>query len=205
MSLPDSSQWYTKERAMAEEVTWLLNQSAKVHLRFLLPRIEREGVKSVVEFGCGVGLVASGLVDKVDYIGIDSNPFFITRARNRLAGRPCFFYEADIRDRVAVNDFLQSQLSCAFFFLKNFGLHEWDQILAKLLSHGRFGCFDMQIAERDHDNGAEFHHVYLTQEHLERAVAAAGHKIVDREVQAESTVERLGLMREVMFWTQRVM
>jgi hypothetical protein len=186
---------------MAEEVTWLLNQSAKVHLRFLLPRMEREKVESVVEFGCGVGLVAKGMPCHVRYVGVEKNEYFWGKARVRNDTRAHQFWHDDIR---LISCFaFEPDLSCAFFFLKNFGLHEWDQILAKLLSHGRFGCFDMQIAERDHDNGTEFHHVYLTGDHLERAVAAAGHRIVDREVQAESTVDGLGLMREVMFWTQR--
>jgi predicted TPR repeat methyltransferase len=198
--LPDISEWYTKERTLAAEVDWLFTKPYKAHLEFLLPHIRQYGVKSVVEFGCGTGHVGCGLPSKIDYLGVDSNEHMRQIAmRNLIAPSNYRNTElADIREWSYISLKFPRDLSTAWNFLKHFGLHEWNEIVKKLLSHGRYGAFSMQISDHDFDNGTEYHHVFVTEAHLESAVEAAGHRVI-----FSHCLHAFDLGKDVAYWTER--
>lgn len=200
--LPDISEIYNDpERALEEELGWLLNAEYKRHLDFVLPRMEKAGVKSVVEFGCGSGLVAAGLDPHMGYVGIDRNEWFLKKAVERNLGKERKFIVNDIRK----NDFKNTpfDLSMAWAFLKHFALDEWDAILAKVLSAGRYGAFGVQLLAKDLDNGTGFHHTFVTEEHLRRATLAAGHEVLEVVTFLEADLPGEGRLKDVGVWTRK--
>ncbi len=201
--LPDSADWYTPARAMQEEITWIINKPHAPDLAFLLPHLRDAGIKTVIEFGCGTGLLAAGLLDAgvdVQYLGIDKNSSFCARARLRNAGpTPMRFLCWDARSI----DEVEVDLVIAVNFLKHFELAEWDQMVKQVLRHGRHGLLSMQFLSRDVEDGVEFTHVFVTEERLRKAVAAAGHEIVDRGVQQVWEYAPGEQGRQVIFWTRR--
>jgi len=198
----DISEFYDPNRALAEEVGWIMNPEAhRMYLNFLLPRMAAHEVKSVIEFGCGSGILASLLPKEMSYLGVDRNSWFLEKARmrNGVANEKRLFQCFDARNVIGH----ECDLSMAWAFLKHFGLDEWDRMLAKVLSHGRFGAFNVQLAKTDFDNGEEFHHVFVTEEHLQKVLAAAGHEEIDRSVQETFTLPSGEECQAVALWTRR--
>ena len=174
--LPDSSDWYDPERAIQEDVNWLLSGHYRNNIAFILPRMTEAGVTSVIDFGCGSGLVATGLPPKIDYLGVEKNEFFLEMARRRNRDRDftCWCvrnYEGKVRD-----------LATAFGLLKHFRIDEWHAILGQVLKHGRYACFDVQLREKEMDDGEVFHHTYVSEARLKNALEVAGHEEVERQV-----------------------
>src|SRR5690348_5894946 len=128
---PDISEFYDEARAQAEQVQWLLSGPYRRYLAFVLPRIERESIRSVIEYGCGSGLVAAGLPE-VHYVGIDKNPHFLDMAWKRCGNSAplmrrfvCF----DARNHATE----PADLAMAWSFLKHFSLDEWDRMVRLVL------------------------------------------------------------------------
>ena len=180
MTPPDYSAWLTPERLAVEEVAWTDPARATwpVFVDFIKARRGAMSMFSVIEFGCGTGLVAAGLPDTVTYHGEDANAECVLRARARNDGRPRrTFAIADVR---AAWQYVAGkyELACAFSFLKHFGLHEWDTIVERVLRPGRMGLFSVPVSlAGDRDEGLEFPHVWVTATRVERAVRRAGHEV----------------------------
>ncbi len=176
---PDISETYTPDRALQEEVSWLLDRPQEAHAKLLLPRLEKYGIKSVLEVGCGSGILASLLPKGMVYLGVDKNLWMVRKAltRNMARQETMNFVQADVRELEAP----PGDLAMCWSFLKHFSLDEWDQIVAKVLAHGKYGCLEVQITDQDIDNGTEWHHVFVTRERLQGAIAAAGHMILEQE------------------------
>ena len=138
-------------------------------------------LKSILEIGCGTGEVARRLKGFRSYMGIDSNEECINLAiekcipcDNIVSFEPCDVRKLDRRKR---------DLVCAFSILKHFGLHEWDAIFKKICSLGKFVIFNMPIAEETHDDGTEFHHVWMTLDQLYAAMYTNGLVICRTDMQ----------------------
>lgn len=207
--LPDSSEYFQGERALQEEVGWVLGGHHKSHLRFLEPRLEEFKIESVVEFGCGTGLLAQSLPASVEtYQGVDKSRTMLDRAvtRNASPGKRRHFTCWCVRNYEDVG----YDLSMAWNFLKNFGPEEWVAILGKVLAHGRHGAFNVQTWDQLRgagsvvDKGSHYHDVFVSTEELDKAVAAAGHKIVTRESLSHWPMQEGGQGIEVAVWTRRV-
>jgi SAM-dependent methyltransferase len=192
----DISEYYTKDLAVAEEVQWLLTQQYKNNLDFILPEIKENGIKSVVEFGCGTGLIAQGIPSEIYYIGIDMNRHFLEMARKKNPGR--MFHNGDIR-----TDLHFGNLSCAFAFLKHFSLDEWDGIFAKVITAGKYAAFDIQILDQDLDDGTEYHHVFVTERRIANCLEICGYREVKRKTLQEADLKDHGRVREVIFWVEK--
>lgn len=157
MQLPDYSEYLNKPGMLEYiEQEWLRNphihdaQAKFVNraIQLTLPKI-----KSVVEFGCSTGNLASRITADVKYRGIDSNSAALEFARTKCPDKK--FIEGDIRTFKGKAD-----LVIAFAFLKHFSLHELPEIMAKMRKIGTYVIFDMPISEQPFDNGEEFHHTW---------------------------------------------
>jgi len=201
--MKDISEWYTPKRCMDSEVAALLNRPFRKHLAFVIPRMEHYDVKSILEFGCGAGHFAAGLPDGMRYDGVDDNEWMVKKTASRIQDRRLFYAAIEVGDirnfRAHAAKASTYALVCAWFFLKHFSLDEWDAIVAKMLSYGRYAAFNVQVADHDYDNGTEYHHVYVTRQRLEVAVQRGLHKIVDTEV-----LEDAFWGQDLAVWTERV-
>lgn len=184
MKHPDISEYYKGELADAEEKAWMAAKEYQRNLDFLKAVVERRGAKRVVELGCGSGFIPTGLPATVRYLGIDQNDTFLGWAKTKNPGRP--FVKADLRTVTPAwlkeKNFAPFDVVATFAVLKHFGLHEWDDIFKGFLGVAPVAVFDMSITDRDLDNGTDFHHVFVTRQHMLDLIHAAGHKIVTEAV-----------------------
>jgi len=185
MSFPDISSYYTEELALNEEVNWLLTMQWKRNSNFILPLLEQYRIATAIEFGCGSGLVAADLPATLDYVGIDRNSWFLERARERNLGKQRFFQNWDVRNWTQE----PRDLAMSWSMLKHFSLTEWTTILLKILASGRYAAFNVQLAEVCFDNGTRFHHVFVTQDQVEKVIALGNHEILIEETTSTWTVE----------------
>lgn len=184
------------------DVDWVLNRTARKIAEYILPKMRMEGIKSVIEFGCGTGLLAAELPAEVQYVGLDMNDWFLGRARDRNSLYPAReFCKNDVREWSKTAT-AAADLSMAWSFLKHFGLDEFDSILSTILGRGRFSAFNVSHLPADVDDGVDFHHVYVTEERVKRVVEAAGHEIVDAW-QTEAWAAHNQTARGVFYWTRR--
>lgn len=204
MSLPDISDWYSKEgRAIREEAVWILEQRYKRDAAFVAQRMKTAGLTSVVELGCGSGLFARELRGLLPgalvYLGVDDCQEFVDRAKRRV---PALCFARD--DLRADHSVAQGwDVVVCLQTLKNFGLHEWDQVARHVLSLGRYAALSVQTIPRvDLDDGAEFHHVYVTQARLERVLGEAGHEVLDRQRANAWDLSGYGEAEDWMLWTK---
>jgi trans-aconitate methyltransferase len=197
--LPDISEYFTTERALKEEVNWILDHTHGRHFEFLLPRLDEYKIQSVVEFGSGAGIVASSIIKKVpQYIGMDANDHFLATAKKR---NPTLqFVKGDVRTWLPP---WPADLALSSAFFKHFSLEEWDEIIARVLRAGKFGCFDVQLCANEHDDGTDYHHVFVSETHLERAVISAGHVIVEKKPMNGRTLANGDAASDMILWTRR--
>lgn len=179
--IADYSAYLTPERLAVEEEAWRESAIFERYAFELKSVLWISGCVSVVEVGCGVGLVPTCFSDTatMNYIGVDANEHCIARARAREYHQPCAFHLADLR----LLDIEPCQVVCAFAFLKHFALCEWQDIVVKLLSFGkRYGVFTMNVGAEDHDDFSQgYPHTWVSLETLVDAVRAAGHRVVTTE------------------------
>ncbi len=168
--------WTTADLLQAD-VDWVLARPHKKIAGWLAPKMKEYIIGSIVEFGCGSGLLAAELPPIIEYFGFDKNEWFLARAVERSKSWPSrIFADLDVR-----NDRGQplQDLSMAWSFLKHFGLDEFDGILTKILACGRCCAFNVSHLPFDLDDGKDFHHVYVTEERVRKLIEAAGHEVVD--------------------------
>lgn len=207
--LPDFSEWCVGPRAIQEEMDWILTGSHQNDVAWLAPLIEKYDVKTVLEAGCGSGILASLLPPSVTkYGGLDKNAWFLDKARNRIAERPGFTFTCfDVRNVLDGGPGVEPvDLGMSFAFLKHFGLDEHDRILQKILSWGEYGALGLQLAQTDFDNGVEYHHSFVTWERTLAAIEAAGHEVLEKHLQTEWSLPdcpEAGTCSSVLVWTKR--
>jgi hypothetical protein len=204
--LPDISAWYDRgDNALGAAVDWLVHarDGWKRQLAFLGPRLRAHGLTSVVEFGPGSGLLGRGLCadGPYEYLGVEKSGRLLERAcQGALRRAGPVFVAGDVRDYDPGRPF---DCACGFRLMKHIALDEWDAVLGKLLTCGRFGAFDAQVLAEDLDDGADFPHVYVTEGRAWGAVRAAGHEVLGKEVWHEAELPGRGALRDVAFWTRR--
>jgi SAM-dependent methyltransferase len=201
MKFPDIAHWYSPQKARDEEVAWILTDSHKADLAFLLPRLEQHQVKNVLEVGCGSGILAAGLPLAIEYTGIDLNTWFLERARSRSQRAARRFVCFDARNYEHGEP---ADLVVAVAFLKHFSLEEHDRILAHILRQGQYAFLGVQVADREVDTGTEFHHIFVTREHLGEAIKVAGHEVVEEAVNSTWDQPPDLACRGVYLWTKKV-
>lgn len=182
------------EKLDNEEAEWARQGFYLKNAQAVLEVVDKDAPTSIVELGCGTGLVASQLQGH-KYAGVDKNFECIKKAQDGNPGMQ--FYCADVRD-FCMNHHVVD-IVCCFAFLKHFALFEWDDILGNMLRFGIRGVFAVAISDNDLDDGTDFPHTSVTLDHLTRAVTAAGHKIIKTEHQADSATGY-----EMLVWTERV-
>ncbi len=194
----DNSLYYDADRALKEEIEWILRNAHGKIIDWLKPRAAN--LQTVVEFGCGSGIVAASLTPKT-YLGIDANPHFLRMAKMRLVDRDTFaFIKDDVRTAQIDGTF---DLAMAWSFFKHFSLQELYAIMSSVLIHGHHGAFNVQIFERDFDNGTDFHHIHVTEERLSLALRQAGHREVERATLSEWPLAG-ATAKDVAIWTERI-
>lgn len=177
----DYSEWLTPERLAVEEGLWSTSNSGNVSCAagVACSLIEAHCLRTVVEFGCGPGHLASRLPPHVEYEGVDRNEWCLDLAGERLGelNRARFsLLHCDVREWIG----RQRDLVIAHAFLKHFGLHEWTDIADIVFRAGRWAVFSMPISSRDHsyDDGVEFHHVHVPRSRLDEALKRSGKEVV---------------------------
>lgn len=153
--LPDYSEYLNKPGMLEYiEQEWLRNPHIHdAQAAFVNKVIPEMGIKSIIEFGCSTGNLASRITGNVKYRGIDSNGAALEFARTKCPGKT--FIEADLRTFKG-----RADLIICFAFLKHFSLHELPDIMKKLQKMGKYVIFDMPLSETPFDNGDEFHHTW---------------------------------------------
>lgn len=201
---PDISEYYTSETALQEEAAWLLEGPQPKHCLFLRPLLVQNKIQSILEFGCGSGILAALLPEEIEYVGFDRNRWFLERARKRNAhfGIQRVFECEDVRRRTGIVSY---NLSMAWSFFKHFGLHEIDDIMSLVLAAGEFCAFDVQLTDEDLDNGTAYHHTFITQERLATIIREAGHVEISRtQIEEFSLPAQSKIVRVYALWTKRV-
>jgi len=208
MALPDISDYYDQDdNALTEHTSWLCVQEYRRQLEFIQPRFEANNLTTAIEFGPGSGLLAhrwKQACPRLVYTGIEKCRSFLNMARSSEIYPGDYsgvtFLGGDVRDYVEG----EHDLALAFSFFKHFHLDEWDEIVGCVLASGRFAAFDMQVLDKDRDNGEHYPHVFVTKERLRQAVANAGHEVVEMVPWWEADVPDFGTMRNVAMWTRKV-
>lgn len=176
--LPDISNWYTPDRISVEEELWLAGEHYKENVTRITEVCRTRKLRTVMEFGCGVGLVARALPPDIEYMaGIDANRHMLERAEARNPSLT--FVCADIR---TLQGAAKADLVCAFALLKHFSLAEWPVILRKILAHGDYGLFNQHALPDDRepfDAGEDWHSAWPRRSDIIAAISAAGHKVID--------------------------
>lgn len=189
---PDYADWLTPARLEIEERTWStpegganLRRAANVARQL----IDRFGLTTAVEYGCATGHLAALLPPELEYLGVDSNPECIKLATARCAGtHPRFHF--GIRDvRKDQGEPIERQLVIAHAFLKHFGAHEWPDVAGIVFRAGTFGVVSMPILWADaggdlHDDGVDFHHVWVTKSLFDEVLGQAGKKVIGTSADA---------------------
>ena len=164
MNLPDYSE-YLKRPKMLDYIESEWQKTLVLHERQAdcINQISED--KNIIEIGCATGNLAK-LIKTNEYIGFDKNEECIGLAKKKNPDKK--FVVNDIRDiRRSKNQ--QADIVCAFAIMKHFGLHEWDDIMKKIISlSNEFVIFDMPVAEYTYDDGEVHghHHVWMTKDDL---------------------------------------
>ena len=176
---PDYSSWLADHNLLKIEDSW---KKAKFHEQYAVvikSVCAENALNTILELGCGTGWVPYELGQGFAYVGVDSNSECVDLARKKNPG--AMFVKKDIRNfrKGKVPPF---DVVCAFAVFKHFGLHEWRDVFRNALSLGKFGIFSMSISEEDHDDGTEFHHVWVSEKTLTREIELAGHEMLETRV-----------------------
>lgn len=174
---PDISEYYTGELAIHEELNWI-KVGHKHFIDFVLAAVDKYELYKIAEFGCATGHVAAGLPRCVDYVGIDKNPWFIEKARERCPDLQ--FILGDVR---AINT-TGYDLSMAWAFIKHFALDEVDDIIRKIVSTAAYSIFGMQFLKCDEDvadDGLGYNHVFITEKRFADVLASVSRKEIHRQ------------------------
>jgi SAM-dependent methyltransferase len=172
---------YLKKPGMLEfiENSWLTEAKEihDFHAEVINEVIEKYNLYAVIEIGCGTGNIAKRLITDKIYLGFDLNEDCIKLAIEKTGNKTRIFINRDIRefnkgDIKMLNG--KKSLVFTFGFLKHFGIHEWNEIFAKVCSIGDYLIFNMPIAERTHDDGIEFHHVWANAIELKTQIEKNG-------------------------------
>ncbi len=200
MKFPDTSEWYTPERALQEEVQWLLHGRHRKLMDDLLgPLLKGKTVEEVVELGCGSGILAGMLPEGVGYLGVDANAWFIGRAKMRCREKHHYIL-GDARTLPKIKVY---HLAMAWDFLKNFAPEEWSSLLGKLLSLAPLAAFNVQEVDgAGFDVGTEYHQTFVTAADVRLALARGGHEVLSRTVLSEFSARDVPA-RDVAYFTGR--
>jgi SAM-dependent methyltransferase len=143
-----------------------------LQIRSFQRAISLRQIKSVVEIGCGAGHLAAKIPDDIKYTGFDKSTTGLSKCKER---RPSGDYVyGDIRDsRIPTAD-----LVICFAVMKHFGLHEWKDILKRVLSLAPYGLFSIPVGAEVKDDGIDFPHVWVTDEFLQNTLKELGYRII---------------------------
>jgi cyclopropane fatty-acyl-phospholipid synthase-like methyltransferase len=205
---PDISEFYDKEdNALDAHLDWVIEGQYTRQLLFLLEHTVLDKIRTVIEFGPGSGLLAHAwtkLRPEIEYLGIEKSKKLCDIACSRIWHHEpppnVQFMVGDVRHSGRNGD---SDLVVAFGLFKHIGLDEWDETVRDFLRLGRFAAFDVQLLGVDFDNGKDWHHTYVTEEHLHRVLEMAKHEEIDRVNWSDCDVEGHGRMARVALWTKR--
>lgn len=192
---PDYSEWLGGgERVSKEETAWRgsqLHMNYAAHVALVRTKFK---IFKILELGCGTGWVPTRFDTDIHYVGIDKNPAVLHIAReknnpNRL------FVQADLRNAAYIKqNWTPVDLVCSFAVLKHFSLDEFDSIFSGMLSLANIGLFSMNIANEVRDDGAEFHHIWVTNEWLKSILDRNGFELLYKTLvwQGKTWEERTG-------------
>jgi cyclopropane fatty-acyl-phospholipid synthase-like methyltransferase len=169
----DFSDWMDEKRFLNEKAGWLRD---KLYLEYagMINKVCAEyNLKSILEIGCGAGLIPRHLNGDLTYSAVDAN---IHCVREACARNPNL--EISLED---IRDFSHPpvDLVCSFAVLKHFSLIEVSPIFKKMASFGRYFLSTIQFSDQDLDDGSEgYPHIWMEESSLNAMVLFAEHEIV---------------------------
>jgi trans-aconitate methyltransferase len=101
------------------------------HARDVLGFVAKNQIKSVVEIGCGSGMLAQRISAQCAYVGFDKSVDLLTLAQNRNAKLK--FVMGDVRE---IPSHVRGDLVVCFGFMKHFAATEWNDIFSRVLACG---------------------------------------------------------------------
>jgi len=167
MEVKDYSEFLTAAQLKIEEQAW--KESAPYSSLWYAGAVntyllEHPECHSVLEFGCGTGLVPLHLPMAVQYVGVDKNKLCVERARAKNDHSRTFLW-SDIR----VCPYMSASIVCAFAFLKHFQLHEWNTVFRIFIEAAPVAIFTLPMTDAPRsveDNTKPFTHVTISHTRL---------------------------------------
>jgi len=170
--LPDIAEFFTPDRALNEEILWILGKPWQPRLEFMKPFLEEYQIKSIVEFGCRSGLLAEQLPKDIQYTGFEKNKWFLqkARARNNLNKNMRF----PDWDEIAWG-FGNPMLAMSWDDLKHRSLEDFDDDLALTINGRDNAAFNVQLCDEEFDDGEKYHHSFVNLARVEKIVKDCQH------------------------------
>lgn len=193
---------YTPAVAQQADIDWLLDGTYQKVAKWLSPLMEKHEIRSVVEFGCGSGLLAGTFPLTVRYLGLDASAELLQLAKARSGSHlirefGIYNVQAQVHPEIALPE--PHGLVVFWSLLKHLPLDDWDYLVGLLLGCGTFAAFNVQLFDKDLDNGTDWPHVFVTEEHLQRVLKAADFKILERHAWGEGDVAGGRMVDAVIF------
>jgi SAM-dependent methyltransferase len=201
--MKDISEYYVGNLAVSEEEAWKTVKLYERNGAEVLKLVNDKGIKRVVEVGCGSGWIPTLLPAHTEYLGIDMNDTFLEWAREKNHHAPNRkFVKEDVRNLnplwLLYQDFTDPGLVCCFAFMKHFGLHEWSDILKHVLSLATYAAVEVEVTEKEFDNGTDFHHCFVEQSRIDRVLEEVGHKHLYDVVTFDGTCPQAAFKSKIM-------
>jgi hypothetical protein len=185
--LPDYSEYLDKPGNFAvEQLAWeriSLSHQGYVHAAEMV-LFAAMGLKAfhVHEWCFGGARIPIYFNEKLEhglcsYSGVDKSVEAVQHAESlELPG--CQFVQGDIRGMQADPD---TDIVCCFQALKHFSLEEWNSIFDMVLQSAPIAVFTMNISENERDDGTDWPHVWVTDDHMLKAIERNEHYVSHQE------------------------
>lgn len=178
----DLSSWWTPDRIEAEDAVWRRDGFYIQYAAEIRELMNKLGLKTVLEVGCGTGYVGNELKNEFDYVGTDGSGLMIQFAREK---HPDVKFEVlNIRDMdnpAMVPNHGNIDLVCCFAVFKHFTLEDWPIILSNILGVAKHALIQVQIRQSGHpsvEDGAEVPHNWISVDELIQFCESIGHEVL---------------------------
>jgi cyclopropane fatty-acyl-phospholipid synthase-like methyltransferase len=169
----DFSAWMDEKRFLNEKAGWLRDKLYLEYADTINEVCEQYALRTVLEVGCGAGLIPAHLNPQLTYSAVDANLHCV---REACARNPTLSISLeDIRDF----SHPPVDLVCSFAVLKHFSLVEVSPIFKKMASFGRYFLSTIQFSNQDLDDGTVgYPHIWMEESALNAITLFADHEIV---------------------------
>jgi len=198
--LPDIAEFFTPDRALNEEILWILGKPWQPRLEFMMPFLEEYQIKSIVEFGCRSGLLAEQLPKDIQYVGMERNKWFRQKARARNNLKENFIFHDWTKFSWAESN---HELAMFWDVTKHLSLEEFNKTLDLLVRVSDNSAFNVQICDEEFDDGEKYHHSFVNLARVEKIIKDCAHIVRSCVFNKEWTHDSGRKCLEAYFWTHQ--